>query len=376
MRWGVGGDGLQALTRARLLVTLMFLGAACLQPDGDGGPLVVVGVVACGWVAVTALPDLWRPDRAWTRRALIVGDIAVLGSAGLLSPDATPYPFIALLVLCALPATLPWRSRLGFYGVFAVWVGGPVLGHELHSGGLPRGTLSFVLGLGVAWVISTRSSEMERRSSARIEAVRREGGGLLSDASELSEARRRELSHTLHDSVLQSLLAAGQDLEEGAQLGENADVARARALLGSAVASLRGAVTELHPVSLAGARLPDALGALIQYHRDQGAQITSTIAEDAHGLHDDALFATAREIIADSVARARGRMFYVRVRREEGHVVVEVDSPDLPGGEDAGQAAGGIVAIALAAARLREVGGALELQHGTAHPSRAVAPLT
>ena len=74
---------------------------------------------------------------------------------------------------------------------------------------------------------------------------------------------RRRVSEAIHDGALQDLLAARQDLVEAAEEGDGAGslLGRGREGIERAVAGLRQAVHDLHPVVLQHAGLEAAVAA-------------------------------------------------------------------------------------------------------------------
>lgn len=374
-----GRSAVRVLARARLFVTPAFLLLAFFQPRAPVAPLVVLTVLGCAWVATTSWLVLCTP-RVPAAAAIAAGDLLVLSAASFLTDDANSlYPFLALLGLCALPPILPTRQRALFYLAFAVLVGGPVLGHNLDGGGFPVESLTFFGGLSIAYEIARRGAEVEFEYVGQLDALLDDRSRLLDAASELAEHQRRRSAQDLHDAVLQTLLAAGQDLDEAAETHNDEDLARGREAVRASIGALRSAVTELHPSSLAGTRLPSAVAALAEHHRKHGAQITTTIDPGASGPHDDALFAVARELIDDAIGQAGPGAVAITLAREDGAIVVEITAG--PSGPDTGvdpdRAAMAAVAIAWSAARLRSAGGSLDvrLSRDQGSRSRASAPL-
>lgn len=347
------------VARARLAATPMFFAIVLVEPDAPTWELVAAGTAIALYVAVSGWLSLVRTPSRRMVVALIGGDLLALSvGAQLTDASHSPYPYIALLGLCAIPPGISRRVRGAFYATFAAAIGGPVLADEIKDGVVPAHTLCFCAGLVVAYLLATRGASIERRHRARLSELLRQRAELLEETSRLSERQRRSTSHELHDGVLQMLLAAGQDLHEAGARSGDESIGHAQQLITSAVGTLRTAVTELHPVALAGAKLPDALAAVVEQHRAAGADVRLVAPRLEAAAHDNALFAVIRELLASMVSVGAGAPVVVELRRGAGETVADLRMQAAGGGEPG--AAVGAIGVAWARFRLEAVGGALE----------------
>ncbi len=370
-------EALRAVATVRLIATPLLTVAAVLQPDAHIGWLAALVVIACVHLAATT-PPLLR-GTAGPRLLLVsrLGDLLLVGlTVALVERSSPTFALVALLAVLLSPSLLQPRASHVLEGVFAaalvvlVLLGGPGRDADVRAGATVAATACLIA------VVSGIFGSLERRRLRAMSALAAERRALLSSAAAHAEADRRGVSQELHDGVLQTLLAAGQDLDDAAAGGgEEQDLLRARDLVRTSVEALREAVLEMHPHALTGSSLPPALTALVARHVERGARIAAAIDPDATGPCDEELYAVARELLANATNRPGVGVVRVRLWRDDGLCRLEVvrDGGGARRGARAGDTAVGTVGIAWTAERLRQAGGGLRLDLDPDAPGRGSA---
>lgn len=219
-------------------------------------------------------------------------------------------------------------------------------------------TLGLVLlgFVAVAAVVTVVNLLAERRHAHALDGSRKRLAALALDA-ETREQRR--LSELLHDTALQTLAAARQDLDE-AQQGDSDSLRRAAAGVERALAEVRQVVSDLHPAVAEQLGLGPALRALAMEHaRRRGFTITVEATREAAGVDDTILLFLARELLANAAAHAGATQVDVRVSLAAGYVVLEV-TDDGCGFDDQARVAAlrnGHIGLAAAKERVEALGG-------------------
>jgi two-component system NarL family sensor kinase len=214
-----------------------------------------------------------------------------------------------------------------------------------------------------------------RRMSA-LDASRARLAALALDA-ETREQRR--LSETLHDTALQTLTVARQDLEE-ALAGDAEGLRRAVAGVDTALAEVRGAVSELHPAVTEQLGIGPALHALaLQHARRRGFSVRVQAEREAAGVDDAVLLFLARELLANAGAHAGATRVSVRLTRETRDVVLEVSDDGCGFGarERAQALRNGHIGLAACQERVEALGGSFRVVSapGTGARVRVVLPV-
>ena len=128
---------------------------------------------------------------------------------------------------------------------------------ELRAVAVAELTLAWI-GL-VTYLVADAFDRRQPRI-ARLSEARR---SLLADALSAEDRARRRLSQSLHDEALQTLLAAGQDLDAGLA-GDRSQLERGREELRGAVRGLRETIRGLHPAALEHGGLAGGLDAVTE----------------------------------------------------------------------------------------------------------------
>ena len=218
-----------------------------------------------------------------------------------------------------------------------------------------------------------RETEL-RDERERVERLADQLRRLVVDAQGAEDRVRQSLAETLHDEVLQDLLAAGQDVQEAIRrLGVDPALTRAAEGIDRSATNLRDVVGELHPVALARGGLRSALAVIAaRVSRQGGFKVEWSVSPDAEGLHDRLVLSLVRELLVNVAKHADAQRAWVTVSRGDDAVLVEVldDGRGYPHGRLEEAARQGHIGLASAFEKARAVGGVVELTSG---PGRARA---
>lgn len=162
----------------------------------------------------------------------------------------------------------------------------------------------------------------------------------LAHAQALAEARRalvledrERIAKELHDGVIQSLFAVGMGLQGSALLTAEPELAaRIEGAVGEidrAIRDLRNYIFGLRPGALADRQLGEALRALAAEFEERSGVVTA-VEIDAHVAAELTSAATdilqiAREGLSNVGKHARAATCRLSLRREGGHVILEID---------------------------------------------------
>jgi two-component system NarL family sensor kinase len=234
--------------------------------------------------------------------------------------------------------------------------------------------------LTLAWIglVTYFLSDSFHRRQDRIARLSEARRLLLADALSAEDRARRRLSQNLHDEALQTLLAAGQDLDAGIDGGDRSQLSRAREGLRSAVAELRKTIRGLHPAALEHGGLSGGLDAVTERAAAQGGfEIDLRVDPAAAGWHDALIVSLVRELTTNAAKHAEASQVLVRVDRQDGSIAVEVtdDGRGMPeGGADAALAEGHI-GLASSRERVDALGGTMELDSAPGEGTRLAISL-
>jgi PAS domain S-box-containing protein len=270
----------------------------------------------------------------------------------------------------------PYSPQLERHGVrstavLPIWSGeGPFGVLATHS--LTPDVLGAEQGLAFLEALSTfLSTAIERlRHEAEIAGLAALRGRLVAENLEAEERARQRISEQLHDGALQDLLAARQDLVEA----EGPDPGTRKEMLGyarhgieRAVQRLREAVHALHPVVLQHGGLEAAVQAAADHAARQGGfRPAVTVEPEAAGLRDELVMSLAYELLANAAKHAAADTVAIAVRRDDGHVLLEVadDGRGLDAGAMAAAPLSGHIGLASLVQRVEAVGGTLDVETG------------
>src|SRR5262249_53206198 len=135
---------------------------------------------------------------------------------------------------------------------------------------------------------------------------------------------RRRIAERLHDGVLQSLLAARQDIRSSARGDEGRLLAAETAVL-AAVSELRESVAQLHPAPTRAAGTATMLPAVAEAEgRRGGFAVDVDVATNLGNGHDRLLIGVLRELLVNVARHADARNVRVGAHTDDGRVVLEV----------------------------------------------------
>jgi len=169
-------------------------------------------------------------------------------------------------------------------------------------------------------------SRIQRSRVTAIAGLVADRAMLLTELTTITATERSALAETLHDGALQYILAARMDLDDlrPAAAGAEAVLDRLDQALTQSARLLRTTVTELHPAVLDQAGVPGAVATLARSAADRaGLNLTMDSAQwpaDARTAHDQLLFGTARELVANVVKHAHAQNLSIRLALTAGEI--------------------------------------------------------
>jgi two-component system NarL family sensor kinase len=211
---------------------------------------------------------------------------------------------------------------------------------------------------------------------ARARGERHRFEAFLGQVMDADDASRRRIAQMLHDEVLQSLLAANQELYEAAP--GRPGVTRAHEVVSRTIADVREAAAALHPVTLEQGGLDTALAAIVRRAEHRGGfPCTLEVDPEATGVHDELIVGVARELLTNAAKHAGASAVSVTVARRGSEVVLEVldDGRGIEPGRREAALRDGHIGLASAVYRVEAAGGSLALTGGPGAGTRAVARL-
>ena len=219
-----------------------------------------------------------------------------------------------------------------------------------------------------------RAEDAVSDQAKRIALLATERRRLIAESLDAEERTRQRIAEVLHEGVLQDLLAARQDVMECVASDDDRAVARllgrADAGIDEAIAGLRTAVSELHPLTLTHGGLPIALEAVgLVVSRRAGFRLTAALDPWATGTHDRLLLALGREFLVNAERHAHAGNVALRLERVHGVVRLSVQDDGVgfdPSGE-MGRFRVGHIGLASARERVEVLGGQLSV---TSRPGR------
>ena len=327
---------------------------------------VAVGIVAAYSVALLA----WAYMRPVQTRLILVAtalDVAsvtvlVTLSGGAFSQALPAYFFVPVVIAFRFR---PLLTALAAAATVAAYVAQAYAHEAAHQPGADRRILvqaGFLALLGLAAVLL--SEVLERRTSriAELAEVRRR---LITDALSAEERERRALAEGLHDSAIQNLLAARQDIDEATDSVVHPSLRRADLALQQTLAELRDAVFELHPYVLEQAGLIPALRSVAERaSRRGGFALHLDLSSGRRHPHEALLLSGARELLSNVVRHANAQNVTMRLAGDDGSLVLEIRD-DGVGFEPSilpSRLAEGHIGIQSHLERVESVGGRLEIR--------------
>lgn len=348
----------------RTLAIPLFLGLLSMAGDELDAGIWIVASIAL----IYSLATLWSATSPhWARvdaRVMIAIDLvamaaAVVASGGPGTPAQSLFYVWTIVMSLLFPPRVVLGCAAGAVGVYAAasipFAAGDAA--TLRQVGVTELTLAWI---GLVTYLVADSFQRRQHRIGRLSEARR---SLLADALSAEDRARRRLSQSLHDDALQTLLAAGQDLDGGIT-GERGHLERARAGLRSAVAGLRKTIRGLHPAALEHGGLSGGLDAVVEDAAGRGG-FTADLRVDpeAGGWHDALIVSVVRELVTNAVKHAEASRLSVQIDRRGDAIGVEV-SDDGRGMLDASRdtaLAAGHIGLASALERIEAAGGSMRI---------------
>jgi two-component system NarL family sensor kinase len=141
---------------------------------------------------------------------------------------------------------------------------------------------------------------------------------------------------------------------------ESTGLARAREGVDRTLSQLRQAAFELHPYALDQAGLAAGIQQVAEQQGDRGGYATRvTVARDAAGIHDELVFAIARELLVNAAKHANASFVSVGVKRSGKEIVLEVadDGEGIDPQRRAAALLEGHIGLASIVERVESIGG-------------------
>lgn len=185
--------------------------------------------------------------------------------------------------------------------------------------------LLVVLLVPVLWALLDRL----RRSQVQREA-------LLQDAVDASSRERQRIAATLHDGVVQELVATSYAVAAAAQQAERSgttplagQLQEAAATVRTSIAGLRSLLVDIYPPSLRSAGLATAVADLAGSVRSHGTALDLRLPDPrgSSGLDpagERLVFRVAQEVLRNAVAHSGARHLSVHLRYEHDRVRLDV----------------------------------------------------
>jgi two-component system, NarL family, sensor kinase len=201
---------------------------------------------------------------------------------------------------------------------------------------------------------------------------------LVAQTLETEDRERRRLAEALHDQAIQNLLMARQELTTDGNR-ESTGLARAREGVDRTLSQLRQAAFELHPYALDQAGLAAGIQQVAEQQGQRGGYSARvTVARDAAGVHDELVFAIARELLVNAAKHAKAGFVSVNVQRTGEQIVLEVadDGEGIDPQRRAAALLEGHIGLASIVERVESIGGAVSVvtAHGVGTTVSAALP--
>jgi two-component system NarL family sensor kinase len=269
-------------TTSRLRFGLLAVVAllAVLDPTRVEGPafwgvLAAYGGFALGWlVLVTRRPAGARTGLVATAVDLVaITTLAVLAGGGGTLPSLA---YVAVPVMAAFRYRPALSAGVGLLTVASFLLSAAVDRAPVSAAGL----LAEVAVLALVAVATFLLSVVLARRADRIRGLLADAAALTAQALDAEAAERRRLAEELHDHALQTLLVAGQELDELADGHPDVDLGPLDVAVRGTVRELRAVVGALHPYVLDEAGLAVALRRLAERLGGQGGFEATVDAPD------------------------------------------------------------------------------------------------
>jgi two-component system, NarL family, sensor kinase len=360
------------LSFPRMMAVPLFAGFVLAEGDEFDTYVVLVIIGAALYTTATlliALSDQWdRFDQRW----LIIPDLIVINVA-LAANGGPSSPVAVVLFVWTLAMSMIYSPRMVVILAITAYfsylvmsapfvVDGPGLDEDALRA-VAVFTLSQLWITVVTWTTATSFARRERRISSLSEAR----GRLLADALSAEDRARRKLSQSLHDDALQTLLAAGQDLDAGIAAKDPGQLERARSEMREAVTALRETIRGLHPAALAHGGLSGGLDVVAERAaRVGGFEVDLRVDPEASGPHDSLLVSVVRELATNAAKHSGADLLRVEVIRDGRRIRATVadDGRGMTPANREDALRSGHIGLASCAERIEAAGGTMNVNSG------------
>lgn len=357
-------------------IVLIASGEQLSHPEPAGKAFaVVLGIFTVWSVAVLA----WLYVSPISERLALVAtavDIAAITALAALSGG----PFSnARLAYFLVPVAVAFRFRPSVTAVAAAGSIAAYLGQAFAhpAASQPEATQFVLVQAGyLAWIgaAALLLSSVLRRRTERVIELARDRELLMAEAVSAEERERQALAEALHDTAIQNLLTARQELEEIELAFSGPALERARVALDDTVARLREAVFELHPYVLEAAGLEAALTTVAERAaRSGGFELRLDARPVARSQHERLLVSAARELLTNVSRHADARHVVLRLAEDDGYIVVSIrdDGHGFDESITADRVAQGHIGLASHRARVENAGGSLIVESAVGRGTHA-----
>ena len=212
-----------------------------------------------------------------------------------------------------------------------------------------------------------------KRAKAAVDQLARERARLAVLALREADNERARVAEALHDSVMQNLAVARQEVEELISGDESAG-RRAIAAIVDATAELRTTLRGIHPTAAAHENLCVAIERLRGAVVDGGMTYRVTCADDIPADLNGLIYGVVRELVGNAVEHSGGSRVSVSVDHDGEIVTAEVadDGRGIPSGRLAAALREGHIGLAACRERALDADGKLLLSPVTPNGTRVV----
>ncbi|WP_407359586.1 sensor histidine kinase [Microbacterium sp. LBN7] len=365
--------------QAVITVVLLVIGAVRASADGIPLPWVLaLSLVFLGWYGGGLLLGERTADRRLATWWLLGLTLIWLGTVAV-SPEFVWLAF-PLWLLAGFVMRLRWALLLSAV-VLAVVIAAPLLHTGATSyanviGPLVGGVFAF--GISRGYLELVRDGRERRRLIASLVATQQEMAALQDELARTqresgASAERTRVSRDIHDTVAQSVSSIGMLARSALEADDAAQSTRALGQIGAlaaeGLADARRIVNALMPAELESTALGDALGRmLVRLAEETGIATTLHVDDDLPSLGIDAevaLLRTAQSALAN--VRSHADATRVVVTLADAGDAIRLDIVDDGIGFDATRwdaqgGMGGGYGLRSMRARLRELGGGLDVE--------------
>lgn len=314
-----------AWLRLPLLVPILL---SALEPSEPVTvPWFYVALAAyAGW-SVARLVGVHRHPLAGVHGAVRAAAIDVVGVGILSALSGGPQSSVryAYFVLPMASVLWQWPAVTAWLGAACVYAYAVMALPHLFSDATPSVWPVVVDEAYLLWTVGAAVliTALLKRRSSRVSELLDTREALLRNALDAETRERAELADALHDSAVQNLLAALQDVEEEAERSPSDTLARATAEVRSTVRELREVIFDLHPQILTSVGLAAALESAGEHAaRRGGFTVDYDLRLDGPVPGQALLYSTARELFNNVVKHAGATRVRVSLARDGGDTVL------------------------------------------------------